>query len=277
MTQNPNRMADFSRSDFFRRTNMQYRTNEKWRPPLFVPCGGRWSSAQAALRRFFDLQAGSIWNDLRKILPQVTGTVLDVGCGAQPYRSLVSTTAKYVGIDSVASKEHFGYDFPDTRYFSGDHWPVGDASMNLILCTEVLEHVPDPPGFLAEAFRSLAPGGAILLTVPFAARWHFIPHDYWRFTPSGLARLLHEAGFTNTRIYARGNAFTVACYKAIALLLRLAAPQTHNIFLKLILLILFIPFAPALILLAILANCSLLGLGGDDCLGYTAISERKST
>ena len=32
--------------------------------------------------------------------------------------------------------------------------------------------------------------------MPFAARWHFIPHDYWRFTPSGLERLLSAAGFT---------------------------------------------------------------------------------
>jgi SAM-dependent methyltransferase len=270
-------MADSSQRDLIHRTNMLYRTAEKWRPPLFASSGGRWASAQAVLRRFLDLQARSIWRDLRNVLPHATGTILDVGCGAQPYRSLVPVTARYVGIDSIASKDHFGYDLPDTRYFSGDHWPVADASVDLVLCTEVLEHVPDPRRFLTEAFRCLIPGGTILLTVPFAARWHFIPHDYWRFTPSGLDRLLGEAGFVNTCVYARGNAFTVACYKVMALLLRLAAPQTQTILLRLIVQILFIPFAPALILLAILANCSLLGQGGDDCLGYTTISERKST
>jgi hypothetical protein len=68
----------------------------------------------------------------------------------------------------------------------------------------------------------------------------------------------------------------VACYKVMALLLRLALPQTQSIFVRLILQMLFVPLMPALILLAVFANCSLLGQGGDDCLGYTAISERKS-
>lgn len=269
-------MADSSQRDLIRRTNMLDRTAETWRPPLFAPSGGRWPSAKAVLRRLLDLQAGSIWRDLQTVLPQVSGTIVDVGCGAQPYRSLVPITAKYIGIDSIASKDHFGYDVPDTRYFSGDYWPVPDASADFVLCTETLEHVPDPRQFLREAFRCLAPGGTILLTVPFAARWHFIPHDYWRFTPSGLDRLLGEAGFVNTRVYARGNALTVACYKVMALILRLALPQAQWFLARLVLRTLFVPFAPAFLLLALLAYCSLLGRGGDDCLGYTAISDRKA-
>ena len=64
-----------------------------------------------------------------------------------------------------------------------------------------MEHVPEPAGFLAEASRCLRPGGRLLLTVPFAARWHYIPHDYWRFTPSALERLLSAAGFDRIAIY----------------------------------------------------------------------------
>jgi len=60
------------------------------------------------------------------------------------------------------------------------------------------------------------------------------------------------------------------------LLLRLAMPQAQSILVRLILRLLFVPLMPVLILLAVLANCSLLGQGGDDCLGYTAISKRKS-
>jgi SAM-dependent methyltransferase len=269
-------MSESSQRGIIRRTNMLYRTAEKWRPPLFAPSCGTWASAKASLRRLVDLQAGSIWRDLEKVLPHVAGSIVDVGCGAQPYRSLIPITARYIGIDSVASKEHFGYEVPNTRYFSGDHWPVTDASVDFVLCTEVLEHVPDPKGFLSEAFRCLVPGGTILLTVPFAARWHFIPHDYWRFTPAGLDRLLGEAGFVNTRVYARGNAFTVACYKSMAILLRLALPQTRSILVRLMMQILFLPFVPVFVLLAMLGSGSMLGQGGDDCIGYTAISERKS-
>jgi SAM-dependent methyltransferase len=274
--QNLDGMVESSQRDLIGRTNMLGRTTETWRPPLFLPSGGRWSAPKAALRRFLDLQASSIWLDLKKILPHIIGSIVDVGCGGQPYRSLVPITATYIGIDSVASKDHFGYEVPDTRYYSGDDWPVTDASVDFVLCTEVLEHVQDPQRFLGEAFRCLVPGGTMLLTVPFAARWHFIPYDYWRFTPSGLDHLLGEAGFVDTRVYARGNAFTVACYKAMALLLRLALPQTQTTFVRMIMQVLFVPFVPAFILLAMLGHGSLLGQGGDDCLGYTVISERKS-
>lgn len=270
-------MANFPQPDLIRRSNMLDRKAEKWRPPLFPPSHGRWPSAVAAARRFLDLQAGSIWRDLQCVLPHVTGTIVDVGCGAQPYRSLIRCTATYIGIDDAASKDHFGYDIPDTLYFSGSHWPIADSSADFVLCTETLEHVPDAVQFLGEAFRCLAPGGKLLITVPFAARWHFVPHDYWRFTPSGLAWLLRNSGFAQIRVYARGNSFTVACYKVMALLMRLALPQNPSVFICLILQLLFLPFAPAFLLIAILANWSLLGQGGEDCLGYTAISERETS
>ena len=60
-------MADSSQRDLIRRTNMLRRTTETWRPPLFVQSGGRWTSATAALRRFPDVQAGSIWRDDREV------------------------------------------------------------------------------------------------------------------------------------------------------------------------------------------------------------------
>jgi SAM-dependent methyltransferase len=254
---------------------MTQRAAEVWRPPLFEPSQTPIQRAKAALRRFLDLQAGSIWNDLRIILPQVRGTVLDVGCGAQPYRQLLDPEATYIGIDTVDAKAHFGYELPDVRYFSGDNWPVEDSSVNLVLCTEAMEHVPEPGLLLNEAFRCLGAGGTLLMTVPFAARWHFIPYDYWRFTPSGLARLLGRAGFVNIRVYARGNAVTVACYKAMALILRLMLPQNCGPAVRVVLQLAAIPFIPVLVFLACVANLSLQGAGGDDCLGYTLLGEKN--
>ena len=153
------------------------------------------------------------------------GTLVDVGCGAQPYRSLLHPTVEYIGIDIAEAEERFGYLNADTRYFTGDTWPVDDATADTLLATELLEHVVDPSVFMREAHRSLKPGGKLILTVPFAARWHFIPHDYWRFTPSSLELLLGENGFENPRIYARGNELTVASYKTMALILPLLFPQ----------------------------------------------------
>jgi SAM-dependent methyltransferase len=261
---------------FRHRSNMVEATSETWRPQLFVPATTRLSLLLAAVRRFFDIQAGSAWRDLSAVLPSLEGTVLDVGCGAQPFRSLINPHGTYLGIDTDAAKAHFGYEMPNTTYFSGDVWPVADSSVNVILCTETLEHVLETRGFLSQAARCLAPGGTLLLTVPFAARWHFIPYDYWRFTPSSLNHLLTAAGFHSVRVYARGNAYTVACYKVMTLLLLLLMPQVASKVAGLLLRLVGLIFLPLFVLLAVIANLSLRGPGGDDCLGYTVLAERGS-
>ena len=110
---------------FKHRRNMVESTSETWRPQLFAATTSRLSLFLAAVRRFFDIQAGSGWRDLSAVLPSLQGTVLDVGCGAQPFRSLVNSQATYLGIDTDAAKAHFGYEMPNTTYFSGDVWPVG--------------------------------------------------------------------------------------------------------------------------------------------------------
>lgn len=251
------------------RPNLLERQGEAWQPQ---PLESR--SPLAALRRVFDLQSGSIWNDLARVLPHVRGVVLDVGCGAQPYRSLLGAETTYIGIDDARALENFGYSMPETTYYRGDTWPVEDGTVDVVLCTECLEHVPDPAVFLAQAMRVLKPAGRIILTVPFAARWHYIPHDYWRFTPSGLARLLAAAGFTDPAVFARGNAVTVACYKAMALLLPFVFPQGGQALGRLVRRACGVLGLPAFVALAAVAQVSLRGPGGDDCLGYTALAQK---
>lgn len=247
---------------------------ELWRPPALSGGATTGSRALAAVRRFFDIQLATIWRDLARLLSGVSGTVLDVGCGAQPFRGLLPDGTRYHGIDTINAKEHFGYELPDVRYFEGSRWPVEDAGADVILCTEVLEHVFDVEAFLQEARRCSRPRGMLVLTVPFAARWHYAPHDYWRFTPSSLALLLDQAGFTDVRVYQRGNPITVAAYKAMALLLPIIMPQTNHIALRVALLLPGILAAPVLAGLAGIAQLSLAFDYGDDCLGYTLVATR---
>jgi SAM-dependent methyltransferase len=159
-------------------------------------------------------------------------------------------------------------------YFEGDRWPVEDGTADVILCTEVLEHVFDVQTFLAEVQRCLRPGGTLLLTVPFAARWHYTPHDYWRFTPSSLNLLLSEAGLVDVRTYQRGNPITVAAYKCMAVLLPIILPQTNRLAPRVALLLPGVLAIPVLAALALIAQLSL-GLDyGDDCLGYTLVATK---
>lgn len=255
------------------RDDLTARTSEPWKPPVFSPPKTRLARLAALARRSLDLQAASVWYDLSTLLAHAEGTVLDVGCGAQPYRGLFPPSVHYTAIDTADAWAHFGYRMPDTLIIEGDVWPVDDASVDLVLSTETLEHVPDPSQFLSEARRVLRPGGHLILTVPFAARWHYIPHDYWRFTPSGLVTLLSPRGFEKIAVYARGNALTVACYKVMALILPLvmgrAASPVVTVFHRL----LGLALSPVLLLLAALARCSLRSRGGNDCLGYTVVAK----
>ncbi len=249
------------------RENFALRDSERWQPPAFRPPRTRWDRLLAAARRLLDLQAASAWNDLKVELAEAHGDVLDVGAGAQPYRPLLPADARYRAIDVAVAGETFGYDLPDTEYFEGDHWPVADTSVDVVLATETLEHVPEPSVFLDEARRVLRPGGRIVLTVPFAARWHYIPHDYWRYTPSSLKNLLGAAGFGEVVVHARGNEVTVACYKLMALVLPALLPPEGGITARRIAAILALPL---LAVTALVAHASLRRDGGVDCLGWTS-------
>jgi len=87
---------------FRHRANMLEAKEEKWRRRSFY-LRVTMSGVVARLRRFFDLQAGSIWNDLARLLPHAEGAVLDVGCGAQPYRELF--TSLFITEVSMSTRE----------------------------------------------------------------------------------------------------------------------------------------------------------------------------
>jgi ubiquinone/menaquinone biosynthesis C-methylase UbiE len=66
--------------------------------------------------------------------------------------------------------------------------PLVDQSMDAVLCTEVLEHVPNPIAALKEFSRILKPGGQLILTAPFCSITHFAPYHF----ATGFNRYFYE-------------------------------------------------------------------------------------
>jgi SAM-dependent methyltransferase len=121
---------------------------------------------------------------LESFLPQYASSALtlDVGAGGSaygrwfPHRVMVDVDPAR-GPDIVADAHAL---------------PFADNSFDLLLCTEMLEHVVDPPRALSEMRGVLKPDGRLLLTTRFVYPLHDTPNDYFRFTRFGLEYLLRE-------------------------------------------------------------------------------------
>jgi ubiquinone/menaquinone biosynthesis C-methylase UbiE len=97
--------------------------------------------------------------------------VLDAGCGTG--LNLRHLPAGSVGLDiNPRNLEAVKARVPDCRPVLGDleAMPFGDATFGTVLCSEVLEHVPDPSRALSEIHRVLRPGGVLIGSVP-ARSW----------------------------------------------------------------------------------------------------------
>jgi SAM-dependent methyltransferase len=86
--------------------------------------------------------------------------------------------------------------------------PEPDASFDAVLCTEVLEHLPDPVRALDEMARLLRPGGMFVITAPFWSLTHFAPYHY----ATGFNRYFYEShlerlGFDIVEMTPNGNFF----------------------------------------------------------------------
>lgn len=78
--------------------------------------------------------------------------------------------------------------------------PLKDASANIVMLSNVLEHVPEPNTLLQECHRILKPGGMLLATVPFMIQVHQRPYDFYRYTDINLRYLLTKHHFKDAAI-----------------------------------------------------------------------------
>ena len=216
------------------------------------------------------MMVASVVNNIKPWMAARQGRVLDVGCGAQPYRRLLPSGCHYQGLDWEGAESQFAYHAPDTLYYDGKTFPFADQQFDALFHTEVLEHVYDCAAFLAECARVLKPGGSMFFSVPFAARYHYIPNDYWRYTPATLQKLVTAAGFEKIAIHTRGTDLTVTAYKIISIVYRWLLGRLYQKILG----VLALPFAAVSL---VIGQASLLwNIGStDDCLGYIVTAQAR--
>lgn len=144
--------------------------------------------------------------------------LLDAGCGAGPSLPFLKKEGfRVIGSDFIyfplleAQKRAPGIPLLNCNLDQG--LPFADNSLDVILASEVIEHLSKDKLFLGEALRALAPGGVLLLTTPnlwdirrplaklTGQTWsgYRDPTHINLLTPRRLARLLKEVGFREVR------------------------------------------------------------------------------
>jgi SAM-dependent methyltransferase len=132
------------------------------------------------------------------LAPRLKGEMIDVGCGQQPYRPYFDHLKRIVACDYDGKRGQVDFTCPAHAI------PVAPESFDAVLCTEVLEHVPDPLAVWREFNRILRPGGFVLLATPSYWPAHELPYDFYRYPEHGLRYLATTAGFEVKELWPRG-------------------------------------------------------------------------
>lgn len=157
------------------------------------------------------LERNSIRSFIVSSAKYLSGDVLDYGCGAQPYEALVP--GRYHSWDDPHHPAFVaGGEITEDNPF--------ERGWDAILCTQVIEYVPEPFDLLQGLHGMLVTGGHLVITYP--TNWPEVEDaDLHRFTKTGMERLLRLSGFELLRHTRRaevrvGNDMLALGYGAVA-------------------------------------------------------------
>ena len=129
---------------------------------------------------YFEERSGATEHDERRVheyisnlVPKEAVSILDVGCGSawvagrflpkgkKIYSLDISSTNPYKAIRKYPSQSHYGITADSYRL------PFPDNTFDCIIASEIIEHVLYPDKFVASLFRTLKPGGTLIITTPY--------------------------------------------------------------------------------------------------------------
>ena len=129
--------------------------------------------------------------------------VLDAGAGVLSHHGLFRSQ-RYLSLDITR-------DFQPLLQGDICALPIKDQALEAVVCSQVLEHLPQPGQAIKEMWRVLKLDGIALVSVPFFYPVHTTDSkygDYYRWTEFGLREMLNQNGFGTVSIYYKGGLFS---------------------------------------------------------------------
>jgi SAM-dependent methyltransferase len=173
------------------------RNKEKWAPSKYVYKKNKLVASRdteevgSGSRLIADLVA-ALYDEYIKV--HARGRLIDLGCGKVPlylaYQNYVSDVLCIDWENTLHKNE-----FLDIECDLSKELPLNSESIDTIILSDVLEHIPDPEVLWNEMSRILSTGGKLIMNVPFYYWVHESPYDYYRYTEYALRRFAELSGF----------------------------------------------------------------------------------
>lgn len=132
-------------------------------------------------------------DEINKVIKPNT-IMLDAGAGDGHWKKHFPESIRYISMDMGVGDINVDY---SSNEIKGDlkNIPLEDGSVDIIICIQVLEHLPEPWIVIKEFNRVLKSDGIIFMSLPHSVPIHQEPYDFYRYTKYGLSFLLNTNGF----------------------------------------------------------------------------------
>lgn len=159
------------------------------------------------------LNRRTIYQSILKNKANMSGVLLDFGCGSKLYEPIFDTT-KHIGVDLEVNEGHSNPTDKVDFFYDGKKLPFEDHYFDSVFSSEVFEHVFNLEDIIREITRVLKPGGNLMITIPFSWPEHEQPNDYARYTSFGIKDLLTRSGF-KISIHEKGPSYIETVFQQL--------------------------------------------------------------
>jgi SAM-dependent methyltransferase len=154
---------------------------------------------------------------IEKVATFINGDVLDVGCGDKPYRSVFVNAKSYIGVDRPSVVDGVRSNITERKKVIdvigfAESLPFHSGSFDVVIATQLIEHLAHPDLFFKESSRVLRLGGLLIVTFPMVGTLHEEPYDYFRYTEHGVKILCFDCGLQVERIEKMGGGWLTVGY-----------------------------------------------------------------